>query len=90
MEHLLETDPIFFLCLFQHDADEYILSKVSSTSFSCVGNKAKGRISKRVLQENKIHQIFRKPNISYTLKCAFFGEFGVHCLLVASVLRFTL
>ena len=55
MEHLLETDPIFFLSLFQHDADEYILSKVSSTSFSFVGNKAKGRISKRVLQENKIH-----------------------------------
>ena len=25
-----------------------------------VGNKAKGRISKRVLQENKTRQIFRK------------------------------
>ena len=32
-----------------------------------VGNKAKGRISKRVLQENKARQIFRKMNISYTL-----------------------
>ena len=30
-----------------------------------VGNKAKGRISKRVLQENKARQIFRKMNISY-------------------------
>ena len=32
-----------------------------------VGNKAKGRISKRVLQENKARQIFRKTNISYPL-----------------------
>ena len=32
-----------------------------------VGNKAKGRISKRVFQENKARQIFRKTNISYHL-----------------------
>ena len=32
-----------------------------------VGNKAKGRISKRVFQENKARQIFRKTNISYPL-----------------------
>ena len=32
-----------------------------------VGNKAKGRISKQVLQENKASQIFRKTNISYPL-----------------------
>ena len=32
-----------------------------------VGNKAKGRISERVFQENKAHQIFGKTNISYTL-----------------------
>ena len=30
-----------------------------------VGNKAKGRISKRVFQEKKARQIFRKTNISY-------------------------
>ena len=30
-----------------------------------VGDKAKGRISKRVFQENKVRQIFRKTNISY-------------------------
>ena len=30
-----------------------------------VGNKAKVRISKRVFQENKARQIFRKTNISY-------------------------
>ena len=29
------------------------------------GNKAKERISKRVFQENKARQIFRKTNISY-------------------------
>ena len=32
-----------------------------------VGNKAKGRTSERVFQENKAHQIFGKTNISYTL-----------------------
>ena len=31
------------------------------------GNKAKGRISKRVLQEYKACQIFRKTNIFYPL-----------------------
>ena len=30
-----------------------------------VGNKSKGRISKRVFQENRACQIFRKTNISY-------------------------
>ena len=43
-----------------------------------VGNKAKkGQISKRVFQENKAHQIFRKTNISYPLirtrTCAYQG-----------------
>ena len=33
----------------------------------CVGNKAKGQISKRVFQENKARHIFRKTNISYPL-----------------------
>ena len=32
-----------------------------------VGNKAKGRISKRVFQESKARQNFRKTNISYLL-----------------------
>ena len=32
-----------------------------------VGNKANGRISKRVFQENKARQIFQKKNISYPL-----------------------
>ena len=42
-----------------------------------VGNKAKGRISRRVFQENKACQIFRKTNISYPLirtrTCAYQG-----------------
>ena len=33
----------------------------------CVDNKAKERISKRVLQENKAQQIFGKSNNSYPL-----------------------
>ena len=55
-----------------------------------VSNKAKGRILKRVLQENKARQIFRKTNISFPLirirvcvlggeKCLFFGKFGAFC-----------
>ena len=34
-----------------------------------VGNKARGRISIRVLQENKARQISRKTTISYPLIC---------------------
>ena len=32
-----------------------------------VDNKTKGRISKRVFQENKARQIFRKANICYSV-----------------------
>ena len=40
-----------------------------STKRKChiIGYKAKERISKRVLQENKARQIFRKTNVSYLL-----------------------
>ena len=65
-----------------------------------VGNKAKGRISKRVFHENKASQIFRKTNISYPLirthTCTYqgvrnvFGKFGFICFLEAPVLRFAL
>ena len=40
--------------------------KVSSSS-EIVGDKAKGRISKRVFEENKARQIFQKTNIFYPL-----------------------
>ena len=53
-----------------------------------VGNNTKEQISKRVFQENKARQIFRKTNISYPMiltrtfasqgvkKCSFFGKFS--------------
>ena len=40
-------------------------SKLQRKYPELVGNKAKGRMSKRVFQENKEHQIFRKAGISY-------------------------
>ena len=40
-----------------------------------VGNKAKMRISKRVLQENKARQIFRKTNISNFLSLVWWEMF---------------
>ena len=69
---------------------------------SFVGNKAKWRILKRVFQENKTRQIFRKTNISYPLirtrtcvyqgegNVCFGGKFGVLCFLETPVLRLTL
>ena len=38
-----------------------------NSNLHSVGNKAKGRISKGVFQENKARQIFQKTNISYPL-----------------------
>ena len=70
-----------------------------------VGNKTKGRISKRVFQESKARQIFRKTNISYSLirtrshvrvqirggkKCSFFGKLGMFCFLVTPISRLAL
>ena len=40
---------------------------ITSLLTDFVGNKAKGRISKRVFQESKARQNFRKTNISYPL-----------------------
>ena len=54
-----------------------IFCEPSQGQFEIVGNKAKGRISKRVLQENKVRHIFRKTNISHPLirkrTCAYQG-----------------
>ena len=44
-----------------------IKTSVVTSKAKVVGNKAKGRISKRMFQENKVRQIFRKTNISYSL-----------------------
>ena len=65
-----------------------------------VGNKAKGRISKRVSQENKARQIFRKTKISYLLirtlvcisrgkKCSFFGKVVTSCLSLCNTIDFS-
>ena len=46
---------------------EAFLKKLFTRKLQVVGNKPKGRISKRVFQENKASQIFLKTNISYPL-----------------------
>ena len=47
-----------------------------------IGNKAKERISKRVFQEKKARQIFRKTNIFYSMirtrTCAYQGVKNIH------------
>ena len=49
-------------------SDTYMRPSIQEwTKQNCVGNKAKGRISKRVFQESKGRQIFRKTNLSYPL-----------------------
>ena len=61
-----------------------------------VGNKAKGQISKRVLQENEVRQISRKTKISYehfseNLSCfVFFNTRFVICsfALLPTILAF--
>ena len=59
-----------------------------------VGNKAKGRLFKQVLQENKARQIFQKTNIFHPLirtqRVRFSENFGALCFLVTPVLRFAL
>ena len=44
---------------------EPFLRKLFTRKLQVVGNKPKGRVSKRVFQENKASQIFLKTNISY-------------------------
>ena len=75
----------------------------NTSEYKVVVNKAEEQISKRVLEENKADQIFRKTNISFShsplirtrafwgsKKRLFFGKFGVLCFLLTSVLRFAL
>ena len=73
-----------------------------SRNFEIVGNKAEMRIAKRMFQENKAHQVFRKTNIFYPLirlrTCAYQGAINVRfsenlcvlCFLETPVLRFAL
>ena len=65
----------------KHSVEIYLfkinIKDTMSLEQQIVGNKAKGRISKRMFQENKARQIFRKTNISYPLirtrTCAYQG-----------------
>ena len=57
-----------------------------------VGNKAKGRISKRLFQENKARQIFRKTkNFSENLACFVFLKHpfsnSPFCLITDEILK---
>ena len=65
------TDLLHCIITFQSLSFVTINAKVDKTSSThpFVGNKAKGQISKRVFQECKARQNFRKTNISYTLIC---------------------
>ena len=70
---------IQFFCVLNHPLN-----------FQFVGNKAKGRISKWVFQENKACQIFRKVNISYPLIRTFtfsLPVFGSYPLFNKSAIR---
>ena len=58
-----------------------------------VDNKAKGRISKQVFQENKARQTFWKkehflPPDTHTYVCSFFGKSGMLYFLETPILRF--
>ena len=71
------------------------MSIITYDSANFVGNKAKGKISKQMFQENKARQLFRKTNISSPCvsagkKCSYFGKLGVLFFLETHVLRFAL
>ena len=65
--------------LLQSYVSSYWYSEIKPGFYKAklVGNKAKAWISKRVLQENKARQVFRKTDISYPLirscTCAYQG-----------------
>ena len=84
---LLRWASIWLICLNKTNSDENIAAVI-------VGNKAKQRIPKRVFQENKASQIFRKTNLSYPplrrrtyvcvsggKKCSFFGKLACFVFL---------
>ena len=53
--------------LEQNIIDKDKFNEYKTVGDELVGNKAKGRISKRVFQESRARQNFRKTNISYPL-----------------------
>ena len=79
-----------------YNHQKYCIEVVHPSSTKSSVLRQKGRILKRVFQEYKACQIFRKTNISYPLirtggkKCSLFGKFDVFCFLETPVLRFAL
>ena len=77
LDHYFDQSITDQLCFVECSSLYYTNPKpVESTKSDCrpvvlndeiVRNKVKAQISKRVFQENKAHQIFRKTNISYSL-----------------------
>ena len=63
----------------------YLLPQTHTHTPLFAGNKAKGRISKQVLQKNKAGQIFQKRK-----NVRFYKKFGVLCFLQTLVLRLAL
>ena len=66
----IQDNSNFYKCkklLFMEEPFKTLNDKGLKVKGSFVGNKAKGRISKRVFQESKARQNFRKTNISYSL-----------------------
>ena len=80
------------ICTTNEMNDSYMRCNFELKSVNFVGNKAKGRISKRVFQENKARHIFRKTKISYPCirgkKCSLFGKFSMLYFLEIPILRF--
>ena len=56
---------VFSRLFFDHFMESFENQIFKIETLGVVGNKAKGQISKLVLQENKAREIFRKTNISY-------------------------
>ena len=83
---------VTFVIIVERSISYYQESLVTWWCPQFVGNKAKGQISKWVLQENKTYQIFRKTNITYpvTLTRMFFEKLGVLCSLLTPLFRFVL
>ena len=101
METIMTQHHPKYLLLYSQSSEVNIWSLYLFLTCSCeilalinhnfVGNKGQGQISKLVLQENKVRQIFRKTNISYLGNLIYYlGKFDVLCFLVTLVLRFAL
>ena len=65
--HIIFTSSLFCFGKNYTVVIEIIILSTMSTLYKIVGNKAEGRISKRMFQESKARQNLRKTNISFSL-----------------------